>query len=193
MTLSAATRAPGRRRMRARRRTPLCRCGSIPAKPISSTHMGTFRSRPIAKSLRRLFGIHSLSQNCTTRPVPAPVQTHIRSPQRLHQYPAYVAVMAQENETILELGIEGQIELRFVHLDPPGLNRSWEITKFVLAALSGGLHHGTLDNNAEGDIFPERDQQLPRQRDDDRLFKTAAIASDALLKPQGQRRLRLVA
>jgi hypothetical protein len=33
--------------------------------------------------------------------------------------------MAQGNETILELGIEGQIELRFVHLDPPGLNRSW--------------------------------------------------------------------
>jgi hypothetical protein len=31
--------------------------------------------------------------------------------------------MAQENETILELGVYSQIELRFVHLDPPELMR----------------------------------------------------------------------
>ena len=51
--------------------------------------------------------------------------TYGRRNERLHQYPACVAAMAQENETILELGIESQIELRFVHLDSLGLTRSW--------------------------------------------------------------------
>jgi hypothetical protein len=36
--------------------------------------------------------------------------------------------MAQKDETILELGIDSQIELRFVHLDPARVKRSWEIT-----------------------------------------------------------------
>ena len=77
---------------------------------------------------------------------------------------------------------------------PPGSARidlSWEITKSGLCALSGGLHHSTLDNDAEGDIFPERDQQLSRQRDDRRLPQAAALL-DAFLEPQGERRLRLM-
>jgi hypothetical protein len=40
------------------------------------------------------------------------------------------AVGAQEDETILELGISGHAKVRFVHLDPPGLIGSWEITEF---------------------------------------------------------------
>ena len=63
--------------------------------------------------------------NCMTRPV---IQhrfklTYGRRNRRLHQYPACVAVMAQENETILELGIDCQIELRFVHPDPARIKR----------------------------------------------------------------------
>jgi hypothetical protein len=112
--------------------------------------------------------------------------------ERLHQHPACVAAMAQENETILELGIESQIKLRFVHLDPPGLNRSWEIAKLDCACLSG-FHRGPLNNDAEGDIFPQRDQQLSRQCNDGGLLQTTAIAQDAFLEPQGERRLRLVA
>jgi hypothetical protein len=50
--------------------------------------------------------------------------TYGRRNLRLHQYPACVAAMAQENETILELGIDCQIELRFVHLDPARIKRS---------------------------------------------------------------------
>ena len=34
---------------------------------------------------------------------------------------------AQEDETILESGFSGHALLRFVHLDPPGLIRSWKI------------------------------------------------------------------
>jgi hypothetical protein len=49
--------------------------------------------------------------------------TYGRRSWRLHQYPACVAAMAQEDETILELGIESQIELRFVHLDPARTER----------------------------------------------------------------------
>jgi hypothetical protein len=37
------------------------------------------------------------------------------------------AVVAQEDETILESGFSGQTLGRFVHLDPPGLIGSWKI------------------------------------------------------------------
>ena len=37
------------------------------------------------------------------------------------------AVGAQEDETILEDGLLGQVRVRFVHLDPPGLIKSWKI------------------------------------------------------------------
>src|SRR6185295_13242389 len=58
---------------------------------------------------------------------------------------------------------------------------------------SGTFHHGSLDDNACGHIFPERYEQLARQRHDCRLLKTAAIAPDPFFKPQGQRRVRLMA
>jgi hypothetical protein len=99
------------------------------------------------------------------------------------------------DETILELGIEGQIELRFVHPGSARICRSWKIAKILglTPGRSGALHHNALDNDAEGDIFPQRDQQLSRQGDYGRLLQTTAIAQDAFFKPQRQRRLRLVA
>jgi hypothetical protein len=39
---------------------------------------------------------------------------------------------AQETRTILESGVSGPGLLRFVHLDPPGLSRSWKVTGFCL-------------------------------------------------------------
>ena len=117
--------------------------------------------------------------------------TYGRRTERLHQYPACVAAMAQENETILELG---NLKPNQTSVRPPGSARidlSWEITRSGLCALSGGLHHSALDNDAEGDIFPERDQQLSRQRDDCRLPQAAAML-DAFLEPPGERRLRLM-
>ena len=103
------------------------------------------------------------------------------------------AVGAQEDETILEDGFLGHAKVRFVHLDPPGLIRSWKILGFGQRLSSGGFHHGSLDEDACGHIFPERYQQLSRQRHDRLLLKTAAIAPDPFFKPQGQRRLRLMA
>ena len=84
-------------------------------------------------------------------------------------------------------------KLQFVHLDPPGLIRSWKIREFGEHLSSGGFHHGSFDDDAGSHIFPERDQQLARQRHDGRLLETAAIAADPVLEPQSQRRLRLIA
>jgi hypothetical protein len=38
---------------------------------------------------------------------------------------------AQEDETILLLGVSGHAQHRFVHLDRPGLIGSWRITGLV--------------------------------------------------------------
>jgi hypothetical protein len=67
---------------------------------------------------------------------------------------------------VLESGVSGHGLLRFVYLDPPGLIRSWKITGFCLVCSSRGLHRGAFDDDTCGNIFPERDQQLSRQRDD---------------------------
>ena len=44
---------------------------------------------------------------------------------------------AQEDETILEDGFSGHGRMRFVHLDPPGLIRSWKISGFGQRLSSG--------------------------------------------------------
>jgi hypothetical protein len=103
------------------------------------------------------------------------------------------AAGAQEDETILESGFLGHGSRRFVHLDPPGLIRSWKISGFGQRLSPGRFHHGSLDDDTSGHIFPERHQQLSRQRHDCRLLVTAAIAPDPFFEPQSQRRLRLMA
>src|SRR5262249_59955028 len=50
-----------------------------------------------------------------------------------------------------------------------------------------------FDQDTGGYIFPERDQQLSRQRHDRRLAQTAAITADPFVKPKGERRVRLIA
>ena len=52
-----------------------------------------------------------------------------RRPCRHHQYPACGGARAQEDGTILILGFSSQPWNRFVHLDLPGLIRSWEIAE----------------------------------------------------------------
>jgi hypothetical protein len=105
--------------------------------------------------------------NRMTRPVSEHDQPHIRSPfvtaaptSRLRR------ARLRKTRTILESGVSGHGLLRFVYLDPPGLIRSWKMTGFCLARSSRGLHGGAFDDDACGHIFPERDQQLSRQRDD---------------------------
>jgi len=72
------------------------------------------------------------------------------------------AAGAQEDETILENGFLGHGSRRFVHLDPPGLIRSWKISGFGQRLSSCGFHHGSFDHDTSGHIFPERHQQLAR-------------------------------
>ena len=103
------------------------------------------------------------------------------------------AAGAQEDETILESGFLGHGSRRFVHLDPPGLDQVLEDFRVRSASVTGRFHHGSLDDDTSGYIFPQRDQQLARQRDDGRFLMTAAIALDPFFEPQSQRRLRLMA
>ena len=52
---------------------------------------------------------------------------------------------------------------------------------------SGDLHHGSLDDDAGGDIFPQRHEKLAGERDGDRLLHAAAVAFDPFLEPESQR------
>ena len=58
---------------------------------------------------------------------------------------------------------------------------------------SGGPHHCAFDYDSGAHEFPERDQQLSRQRYDRRLAPTSAGAFVSVLEPEGERRDRLVA
>ena len=79
-----------------------------------------------------------------TRLVSEHDQPHIRSPREsgCTNIPL-AAVGAQEDETILEDGFSGHAKMRFVHLDPPGLIRSWKIYRirsaFIVRRLSSRL------------------------------------------------------
>ena len=132
--------------------------------------------------------------NCLTRPVSEHDQPHIRSPLETAAPTSRLRrAGAQANETILPIGISVHGLPRFVHPDPPELIRSWEICESAERLSSGGLHHGSLNDDASGDIFPQRYQQLARQRHDSRLLRAAAVAFDPFFEPQSQRRLRLMA
>ena len=58
---------------------------------------------------------------------------------------------------------------------------------------SGRPNHGAFDHDPGAHIFPERDQQLSRQRHDRRLAPTTAVTFDSVLEPEGERRARLMA
>ena len=132
--------------------------------------------------------------NCLTRPVSERDQPHIRSPLETAAPTSRLRrAGAQANETILPIGISVHGLPRFVHPDPPELIRSWEIWESAERLSSGGLHHGSLNDDASGDIFPQRHEQLARQRHDSRLLHAAAVAFDPFFEPQSQRRLRLMA
>jgi hypothetical protein len=149
--------------------------------PIDSVHIFTFQ-------------YPGPEPNCLTRPVSGHDQPHIRSPLETAAPTSRLRrAGAQANETILPIGISVHGLPRFVHPDPPELIRSWKICESAERLSSGGLHHGSLNDDASGDIFPQRHQQLSRQRHDSRLLHAAAVAFDPFFEPQSQRRLRLMA
>ena len=67
--------------------------------------------------------------------------------------------------------------------DPPEPIRPWKICESVQRLSSGDLHHGSLNEDAGGDIFPQRHEKLAGERDDDRLLHTAAVAFDPFFEP----------
>src|SRR5271165_1209130 len=125
-------------------------------------------------------------------PFPMPLQTHIRSPflsaapiSRLRR------ARAQEGGTILFFGFLSQAEFRSAHLDPPELIRPRKIEKGKLL-FSGGRYLGSFQDNPGGHIFPEGDQQLSRQGNNQHFPNSATIELYALMKPQGQYRSGLM-
>src|ERR1700680_5250155 len=67
------------------------------------------------------------------------------------------------------------------------------ITGLARGLSSYGLHHSTFDDDAGGHIFPECGEQISRQRHDRRLSRAAAVAFYAVVEPEGERRVRLMA
>jgi hypothetical protein len=57
---------------------------------------------------------------------------------------------------------------------------------------SGGRYLGSFQHNPGGHIFPEGDQQLSRQGNDQHFPNSATIELYALMKPQGQYRTGLM-
>jgi hypothetical protein len=148
--------------------------------------------RHIAKSPARLFRYPWSEPNCMTRPVSsAGSNSHtVAAVNGCTNIPRACGDGSGERD---HSGAR-HLKPNRTSVRPPGSARidlSWEITKSGLCALLGGLHHSTLDNDAQGDIFPERDQQLSRQRNDCRLSQAATLL-DAFLEPQGERRLWLM-
>ncbi len=112
-----------------------------------------------------------------------PLQTHIRSPllsaapiSRLRR------ARAQEGGTILFFGFLNQAKFRSAHLDPPELIRPRKIKKGK-RLFSGGRCLGSFQHNPGGHIFPEGDQQLSRQGNDQHFPNAATIELCALMKP----------
>ena len=58
---------------------------------------------------------------------------------------------------------------------------------------SGRPNQGAFDHDSGAHIFPERDQQLSRQRHDRRLAPTTAVTFHSLLEPEVELRARLMA
>jgi hypothetical protein len=77
--------------------------------------------------LQYLFGIQGLSPIADAARFRARSTSHSVAARNGCTNIPLAAVGAQEDETILEDGLLGQVRVRFVHLDPPGLIKSWKI------------------------------------------------------------------
>jgi hypothetical protein len=162
-----------------------------------STHMGTFGSSGLDSVAHvqtpALFRYPRSEPDCAIWSFPGQIKlTFGRRSRRPHQYPACGGRgSGGRHHSLPRLFRPCRGSVR-----PPGSARTDQVLedlKIVERLSSGAFHYGSLDNDAGGDIFPQRDQQLTRQRYDGRLFEAAAIAADPLFEPQSQRRLRLVA
>src|SRR5271155_3043155 len=103
---------------------------------------------------------------------------------------------AQEDEN---LSRKRRFRPRIASVRPPGSVRTDYVLRItVLDAWKTGLssgrpNHGAFDHDPSAHIFPERDQQLSRQRHDRRLAPTTAVAINSVLEPECECRPRLMA
>src|SRR5580700_4519540 len=144
-----------------------------------------------------LSGIRGSEPACVTRLVSEHDQPHIRSPfataaptSRLRR------AGLRKTRTFLENGVSGHGLRRFVHLDPSGLITSRGLRYRMMwktGLSSGGPNRRAFDHDPSAHIFPERDQQLSRQRHDRCLAPTTAATFDSVLEPEGECRARLMA
>ena len=144
-----------------------------------------------------LSGIPGSEPACVTRLVSEHDQPHIRSPfataaptSRLRR------AGLRKTRTFLKTAFPGHGLRRFVHLDPSELITSRGLRYRMIWKMglsSGGPNHGAFDHDPSAHIFPERDQQLSRQRHDRRLAPTTAVTFHSVLEPEGQRRAWLMA
>jgi hypothetical protein len=142
------------------------------------------------------FGIQGLSPIAQPGRFPHQINlTYGRRSRRLHQHPA-CGGQAQEDEN---LSRKRRFRPRIASVRPPGSVRTDYVLRItVLDAWKTGLssgspNHGAFDHDPSAHIFPERDQQLSRQRHDRRLAPTTAVTIDSVLEPEGECRARLMA
>ena len=86
------------------------------------------RIRVTSADLQYLFGIQRSEPDCMTRLVSEHDQPHIRSPR---ETAAPISRLRRsglrKTRPFLKTGFLGHVRMRFVHLDPPGLIKSWKI------------------------------------------------------------------
>jgi hypothetical protein len=89
---------------------------------------------------------------------------------------------AQENETNLRNGSSGPWT-RTVR--SPGSARTDRVLEEgeLREGGSGGLHDGPFNDETRGHVFPQRHDELARQRHDQRLLDAPATSLDAIFKP----------
>ena len=96
---------------------------------------------------------------------------------------------AQESGTILFFGFWSQAKSRSARLDPPELIG---LRKIGGRSCSDGHYLGSFRYDPGGHIFPEGDQQLSGQGNDQDLPDSAAIELDPLMEPLCQYRTWLM-
>ena len=134
---------------------------------------------------------------CATRLVSEHGQPHMRSP-LIAAAPRsrFRRAGLRKTRTFLENGVSRP---RLASVRRPGSVRTDHVLRIMVldswktGLSSGSPNHGAFDHDPSAHIFPERDQQLSRQRHDRRLAPTTAVTFHSVLEPEGECRARLMA
>ena len=138
------------------------------------------------------------------------VQAHLRDAARFRARSTSHAVAAHSSCTKIPLSAgraqedenlsrKRRFRPRFASVRPPGSVRTDHVPRITVldawktGLSSGGPNQGAFDHDSGAHIFPERDQQLSRQRHDRCLAPTTAVTFHSVLEPEGECRARLMA